>query len=315
MRHSNARQGGSMHGVLVELLGWLQAQAYQFVTVTPETHRRVLSRRPGATADDLRDIFGWSLPFRRNALPAGLLNELESHGLVEPDPLGLKSRLRASRVCGRLLLHSAYPTDTNDAVFLGPDSYRFARVILAELEAEPGTGRLLDIGAGCGVGAILAAERGAFDRIVLTDVNPAALSLAHANAAFAGVEVETVLTGKACTAPGPFDLILANPPFIDDPAKLAYRHGGELGIEAALTWTEQAIAQLAPGGRFLLYSGSAILSGEDRLKSALERLCRSSACALAYGEIDADIFGEQLDEPAYAKVERIAAIGALVRKS
>lgn len=65
--------------------------------------------------------------------------------------------MRVSTVHGRLFLHSAFLTDSSDAVFLGPDTYRFADLIAAEIGRAP-VNRLLDLGAGAGVGGILAAR-------------------------------------------------------------------------------------------------------------------------------------------------------------
>ena len=106
----------------------------------------------------------------------------EGSAVAEPDP----GRPRSGR---SLFLHSAYPTDASDAVFLGPDSYRFARFLLAELAAEPADW-LVDIGAGAGVGAISRRARAAWRRLLLTDINPLALRLARINARHAGVEAE-----------------------------------------------------------------------------------------------------------------------------
>ena len=36
--------------------------------------------------------------------------------------------------------------------------------------------------------------------------------------------------------------------------------------------------------------------------------------SMTYGEIDPDIFGEELEQPGYERVERIAAVGAVVEK-
>jgi methylase of polypeptide subunit release factors len=315
MRDSNAERAGSMHQTLVELLGWLKRQDYVFTTVTPATHARVLERKRRAPAAGLRDIFGWSLPFTPDQLPPALLGSLSEARLVERQGDLLKSRLRVSTLHGRLFLHSAFPTDTNDAVFFGPDSYRFADFIATDLSRDPIQGDLLDIGAGSGVGAIVGASLVAARRMVLTDVNPAALALARANAAFAGRSAEFAQTPDARSVEGAFAVIVANPPFIDDPQALAYRHGGDLhGARMALQWTEQAIDKLAPGGRFLLYSGSAIVGGRDALKAGLEALVQGRSWSLAYRELDPDIFGEQLDESAYAEVERIAAIGARITR-
>ena len=87
----------------------------------------------------------------------------------------------ASRPCAATaILHSAYPTAGEDAVFLGPDSYRFADLIGAELEPDvPPTARIVDIGTGAGVGAVTAASHCRGARVVATDINPLALRLAQ----------------------------------------------------------------------------------------------------------------------------------------
>ena len=65
----------------------------------------------------------------------------------------------------------------------------------------------------------------------------------------------------------------------------------------------------------LLYTGVAIVDGRDALCEALERALPDLGCTLRYREIDPDIFGEELEKPPYADVERIAAVGAVVEKA
>ena len=43
-------------------------------------------------------------------------------------------------------------------------------------------------------------------------------------------------------------------------------------------------------------------------------MAADQGCSLHYEEIDPDIFGEQLDQPAYRDVERIAAVMAVLSK-
>ncbi len=66
-------------------------------------------------------------------------------------------------------------------MFLGPDTYRFADLIAAEIGRAP-VNRLLDLGAGAGVGGILAARYAPGATVFLSDVNPLALELAGASA-------------------------------------------------------------------------------------------------------------------------------------
>ena len=54
--------------------------------------------------------------------------------------------------------------------------------------------------------------------------------------------------------------------------------------------------------------------GRDGLREALARDLPPLACTLAYEELDPDIFGEELDLPAYRNVERMAAVGAVITR-
>jgi hypothetical protein len=54
--------------------------------------------------------------------------------------------------------------------------------------------------------------------------------------------------------------------------------------------------------------------GRDELREALESLSGEAGCALAYRELDPDVFGEELENPAYADVERIAVVGAVLTR-
>jgi SAM-dependent methyltransferase len=300
---------------LLSLLEGLAAARYRFVTVTPETHRRVLERGRGRIAGDLRDVFGWSLPFEEGLLPPPLSEALEQAGLIEREGALCRSRVRVSSVDERLFLHSAHPTDAADAVFFGPDSYRFVRFLKAELPRSAPVGRLVDIGAGSGVGAIMAAPLLAGARLTATDVNPLALRFARINALHAGIELEAIESAALDAVEGPVDLVIANPPFVADPAGRLYRDGGAMhGARLSLDWALAAARRIGPGGTVLLYTGSAIVAGLDGLREALEHELPALGCTIGYSEIDPDIFGELLEQPGYEGVERVAAVGAVIRK-
>jgi SAM-dependent methyltransferase len=300
---------------LLDLLRALRALDYDFVTVTPETHRRVLAREPSRIADSLRDVFGWSLPFEPESLPEPVAEALERSGMIEACGPLRRSLLRVSKLGESLFLHSAYPTDGADAVFLGPDSYRFARFVELEISGGVPVRRVVDVGAGAGVGAISAASIVPGARLTLCDVNPLALRLAGVNARFAGLKVETVEASGLSGIEGPVDLVISNPPFVIDPAGRQYRDGGGMrGASLSLEWALNAARLLEPGGRMLLYTGSAIVGGRDGLREALDRDLPALGCSLRYAEIDPDIFGELVETPGYEEVERIAAVGAVIAK-
>lgn len=298
---------------LFALLSFLEEADYRFVTTTPETHRRFVERSDMTFACDLRGALGWSLPFRADLLPAALLTKLANEGWIETADGILRSKIRVSSIGDRLFIHSAYPTDRDDAVFLGPDSYRFADLIRTELARLPGTKRLVDIGAGAGVGAILAAPLVPGARLTLTDINPLALRFARVNARHAGLTVETIEGSGIDAVTGALDLAIANPPFIIDEAHRAYRDGGAMrGAQRSLDWVLAAARRVEPGGSILLYTGSAIVEGRDGLRERLEGELASLGAELRYRELDPDIFGEELERPGYEEVERIAAIGAVI---
>src|SRR5690606_23767482 len=95
--------------------------------------------------------------------------------------------------------------------------------------------------------------------LVLADINPAALPYAAANAAAAGLGSALCVQGDLfAPAPGAFDLIVANPPYLVDGAARAYRHGGgALGSALSERIVHEGLPRLAPGGRLLLYTGIA----------------------------------------------------------
>lgn len=301
---------------LLDLLGWLDAAGYAFVPATPASHARVVAR--ACAGDPVRDLLGWSRTVPVDALPGALRDILERTGAVEAWPEGWRSRLRVARLRGRLFLHSAYPTTSDDAVFFGPDSYRFAAFVVDELARDSLCRTVVDIGTGSGVGIVVAAGLALPARLAMTDINPAALALARVNTRYAGLDVQGLHGGGLAGFDGPLDLALANPPFLIDEEERAYRHGGgDLGARLSLDMAVEAAARLSPGGRLLLYTGSAIVDGRDAFHAALADAMGAAGCTLRYRELDPDIFGEELDRPAYAEagVERIAAVGAIATRA
>lgn len=299
---------------LGELLAALHKRGYAFVTPTPATHARVVARPDRARARDLTGALGWNLPFAPGDLDPVIVSALERAGALKDEAGGLKrSAVRVSSLGGRLYLHSGYPTDAEDSVFFGPDSYRFARLIADELRGHcAGVRSIVDIGTGAGVGAITAADYCPGARIVGTDINPKALQFARANGAHAGVALETALGGTLDPVDERFDVILANPPYMADDGERAYRDGGGMiGGRLSLQMAQEALPRLNPGGRLILYTGSAIVDACDELGVALSGLAQTRGCELAYRELDPDVFGEDLVKPAYRTVDRIAVVAAV----
>ena len=313
--------GVALTEALVALGRWLQSIGYAFTTVTPATQARVNARPGTAQARTLRGVFGWSRPFVPVLLPPQMLDVLERSGLAEHRSDGLvRSRVRFSSLHGQLYAHSAWPTTDEDAVFFGPDTVRFVDLLRAELERQPlrAGGRIVDMGCGAGPGGLAAAQcaKAAQPHLVLADINPRALRFAAANAALADAQGVTFAQGDLFAAvDGAFDFIVANPPYLNDASQRTYRHGGGRWGEAlSVRIVREGVDRLAPGGRLVLYTGVAIADGNDPLLQALQPLLHERGWPWRYRELDPDVFGEELDEPAYADAERIAAVALVVER-
>lgn len=305
------------HGAALELLGELDRLGYDFLAPTPASHARVLRREGREIGDNLLDLLGWSRPCRSDDLPAPVLRTLDQAGFLERLGQGLvASRVRVSRVFGNLFIHSRFPTVEQDAVFLGPDSHRFGDYILRNLDGLAGPVRILDYGAGAGVGGITAASHLPGARLTLADINPRALALAAANAAHAGIDFALEQAQSPEELAGGYDLIVMHPPFMIDTERRAYRDGGDLfGGRLSLDWALGGIRLLAPGGRLVMHTGVSIVAGRDVVREAFAERLPSVDYALEYRLLDPDIFGDELSGEAYADVDRIAAVGLRIDRN
>ena len=305
---------------LVLLGRWLRDSGYRFITGTPATHARVNAREDAGQARDLRDVFGWSRPFDDKLLPQSVLGWLRDGDLLRRKGDLLLSRVRFSTLGRQLYAHSSYPTAEADAVFFGPDTYRFAALIESELQRQPlpACARILDVGCGAGPGGMVAAlaSEAAAPELVLADINPHALVHARANATLAGLgQVTLAHSDLYAQVEGAFDLIVANPPYLVDPTARTYRHGGgALGGGLSERIVAEGLLRLAPGGRLVLYTGAAMVGGRDPLSDALRPLVESGGCNWRYWELDPDVFGEELEAPAYREAERIAAVALVAQR-
>lgn len=296
----------------VRLLRWLKAQDYRFVPPTPLTHRRVYPRRAARPERSLADVFGWNLAFAEQAVAPELFGLMQAAAVLHREGGSWRSDWRVASLDDLLFWHSGFPTTAPDAVFFGPDTYRFLRFLQAHLAALPPQRplRVLDVGCGSGAGGIMVARRLPSAMVTLGDINPLALCIAAINAVAAGVTVRTALGDALAVVEGELDLVICNPPYLVDAGRRAYRHGGDdLGRELGLRIAREALARLAPGGRLLLYTGVAIEDGRDAFIAALAPALEQAGCDWRYEEIDPDVFGEELQRTPYLHTDRIAAIG------
>ncbi|MCD4721971.1 MAG: methyltransferase [Desulfobacula sp.] len=100
-------------------------------------------------------------------------------------------------------------------------------ITLSNLTIRRQSRRTLDLGAGCGVHAFLAAPHS--DHTVAVDINPRAVQLAQFNAKLNAVSNIECLQGSFFepVTDQKFDLVISNPPFVISPeTRFIYRDGG-----------------------------------------------------------------------------------------
>ncbi|HEY1044395.1 MAG TPA: class I SAM-dependent methyltransferase [Telluria sp.] len=306
-------------GQLARLGEALRATRYRFVTPTNATVRRVNARAPDARARDAVDIFGWGRPMdgAQDAEATPWLARVIEAGMARQEGGRWRTALRAATLGPHLLFHTSGPGAADDAVFFGPDSYRFVHALRCELAAHPvDCKRALDLGCGAGAGALTLAALYPGAAVTATDINDKALRLAGLNAALAGLpNVSCRRSDLFADAGEGYDLIVANPPFIADPKGRTYRDGGDAdGMGICRRIVDGALERLAPGGALMLYTGVAITRGHDPLREHVQQHPGAGGATLTYSELDPDIFGELLATDAYRGADRIAAVWLVLRK-
>ncbi|HEY8368338.1 MAG TPA: peptide chain release factor N(5)-glutamine methyltransferase [Thermodesulfobacteriota bacterium] len=136
-----------------------------------------------------------------------------------------------------------------------------------EAEAAPSTPRVVDVGTGSGCIAVAIAVHAPAARVVAVDASDAALAVARRNAARHGVagQIEFVRGDLLAGLDGPFDLVVANLPYVSteeietlmpdvrlyEPA-LALDGGAGDGLALVRALVGQSVGRLASGGLLLL---------------------------------------------------------------
>lgn len=308
-------QCGAMNereAALLEIGLYLKQICYRFCTITPESHRRVNRRAESREARTLRDVFGWNQPFSRALVPAPILGALERAGMIGTVGGQLRSLVRFTTAGEDLYAHSGFPTSDTNAVFFGPDTYRFLQLLDREVTSAR---RAVDLGCGSGAGGLSLRSRAA--EILLADINPEALFFARINARLSGAsQAATVQSDLLSAVEGEIDLVVSNPPYLIDEDSRVYRHGGgSFGEGLAVRIVSESLDRLVAGGKLVLYTGTAIVHGRDTFLEECRPLLESRGAFWHYREIDPDVFGEELDRDVYRTVDRIAVVGLTAIKA
>jgi release factor glutamine methyltransferase len=133
-------------------------------------------------------------------------------------------------------------------------SHLLGEAILAEVTTDD---RVLDMGTGCGVNAVLAATKST--DVTAVDINPHALTAARANADRNGVgdRVTVARSDVFSGVSGRFDLIVFDPPFRwFTPRDHLEMASTDPGYRAMNTFFAHAREYLTDRGRLLIFFGS-----------------------------------------------------------
>ena len=124
--------------------------------------------------------------------------------------------------------------------------------------------RVLDLGTGSGAVALALQHQRPAAQVTAVDASADALAVASANAQRLNLAVNCVLSHWMDAVPGPFELIVSNPPYVaeGDPHLAALTHeplsaltSGADGLDDIRQIIAQAPSRLAPGGWLLLEHG------------------------------------------------------------
>jgi len=242
---SALRSGGYSEDAVHRLLG---EDAYSADREDAPVHDRRLPQTRVATT--VRLLFLQLPVSTRDAVEAlgdRGVEALEATGLAEITG-EVVPRARILPIGELLLASDGFSRDAEDP----PDyvaTYTPTARVLDSLTPRPRVERALDVGAGSGVHALLAAQHAR--HVVATDVNARAVAYTELNAALNGLEnVESRLGSLFEPVAGEtFDLITFNAPYVVSPERRwAYRDSGFEADEISERVVREAAEHLADGG-------------------------------------------------------------------
>jgi release factor glutamine methyltransferase len=185
-----------------------------------------------------------------------------------------------AQILGRREFWGREFTVTRDVLTPRPETELVVEETLDRFARSPGPPqRVADVGTGSGILAITFALEWPEAAIVATDISTEALAVAATNADAHGVarRVGLVRTSLLDGVAGPFDVVVSNPPYVPDGARLALSRdvreyepsvalfGGPDGFGVIKALLPQAARVLVPGGLLVHEFGA---GQEERMRAA-----------------------------------------------
>lgn len=199
----------------------------------------------------------WLLAHDTDTLPAAVAEQLE---------VGLQRRVAGEPIAYITGFKAFFGLNLQvDARVLDPRPDTETLVEWALERLPPDTPqRVLDLGTGSGAVALALQHERPTCQVTAVDASADALAVASANAQRLGLPVQCVLSHWMDAVPGPFELIVSNPPYVadGDPHLAALTHeplsaltSGTDGLDDIRQIIAQAPSRLTPGGWLLLEHG------------------------------------------------------------
>ena len=144
-----------------------------------------------------------------------------------------------------------------------PETEFLVEAALARLADRARAWRIADVGTGSGCLAVALAVELPYARVTATDISPDALAVARVNAERhdVGHRIDLVRTSLLDAVVGPFDLVVANPPYVprahrpalspdvrDHEPDAALYGGGDDGLDEIRALVAEAPSRLTPNG-------------------------------------------------------------------
>lgn len=169
--------------------------------------------------------------------------------------------------------------ETNEKIF-SPSAVDKGTLAMLSLVEFGENDKVLDLGCGCGVVGITAAKLIGADRVVMCDIDEAAVDASRKNAQRNGVEAVKIIrsNGLESIPDSDFTIILSNPPyhtdfavakgFIEDGFRKLVTGGRMVMVTKRLDWYKNKLTSVFGGVRVVEKDGYFVFVSQKREKRA-----------------------------------------------
>jgi SAM-dependent methyltransferase len=250
-------------------------------TAFPGLYRRMLARHSPATADALALTLDQRPGPREKwdeLFGVAVVDRLIEIGMLTRSPAGYISCLRFVPCSSRLYISDGPDQSIPRMVWLGKDTLLLLKAMRKQFNGRR-FARGLEIGSGTGLLTIELAQY--CDDTVGVDINPRAVTCGTINQRINNVKnVEFRLSDAFENAPGTFDVVIGNVPFVFVPPEMRatslHCHGGDdYGVDLQLRVLAELDTKLTTSGMAVFLCCSPVVKGIDILPTRMRERFQS----------------------------------------